>query len=83
MVMEKPSLKISQVSESCHHLWLIDLAVLGSLSLDVSRQLLYFTDFYNGIVAEIATDGTGYREFINDFTQSPVAVVINPTNRFA
>ena len=53
------------------------------LSLDVPRQLLYFTDYYNGIVAVIATDGTGYREFINDFAQSPAAVVINPTNRFA
>lgn len=56
--------------------------VYRHLSLDSTRQLLYYTDSYLGIVGEIAYNGYQNRMIINDIRFTPTAIAVDTVNRY-
>jgi len=51
------------------------------LALDAERGLLYYTDYTQGVIAEITTSGSNGRVIYSDRSKRPDAVVVDPSNR--
>jgi len=56
---------------------------LVGLALDAERELLYYTDRVQGIIAEITTDGSRRREIFSDQNKVPRAIVVDSYSRRA
>jgi len=57
-----------------------DSRLLG-LALDAERQLLYYTDEYLGIVAEMTISDSHTREIFRNSSTRPRAVVVDSSSR--
>jgi len=58
----------------------IESELLG-LALDTQRGLLYYSDKYQGVIAEITTSGLNRRQIINDRSIYPRAIVVHSYSR--
>jgi len=54
---------------------------LAGLALDAERGLLYYSDYTQGVIAEIMTSGSNRREIYSDPGKRPGAVIVDPSNR--
>jgi len=54
---------------------------LHGLALDAKRGLLYYTDYTQGIIAEITTSGSYGRLIYSDPNKRPRAIVVDSNNR--
>ena len=54
---------------------------LRGLALDAERGLLYYTDYTQGIIAEITTSGSNGRVIYSDRRKRPRAIVVDSKSR--
>lgn len=58
-------------------------SVFYGIAVDSARGLLYFTDWYLGVISEMRTDGTKMRNVFNNPAAYPNALAVDSANRLA
>jgi len=54
---------------------------MHGLALDSKRELLYYTDYTQGVIAEITTSGSNGRVIYSDRNKRPRAIVVDSIRR--
>jgi len=54
---------------------------LHGLALDAKRGLLYYTDYSQGVIAEITTSGSNERVIYSDRSKRPRAIIVDSKRR--
>jgi len=55
---------------------------LRGLALDAERGLLYYTDYTQGVIAEITTSGSNPRVIYSDRNKRPRAIIVDSIRRW-